>query len=164
MVHAAVGMCGDAEDVDPSGADLHHEQDIESAQADCVEVEEVDREETGCLGAQERSPRESVSPRCRVESPVGEDPADGARADAVAESDQFALDAVSPAGVLPGQSDDQLTGFLADRWSTASLWIGPFAASRRWCQASRVAGVTIRCSRSWRGSTWARAESTARSD
>jgi hypothetical protein len=32
---------GHAEDVDSPGVDLHHEQDVESAQADGVQVEEV---------------------------------------------------------------------------------------------------------------------------
>ena len=40
----------------------------------------------------------------------GEDTADGAGADPVAETDQFTLDpAVAPPGILPGQADDQIT-------------------------------------------------------
>jgi hypothetical protein len=112
----------------PQGADLDHEQDIESAQADRVEVEEVDCEQSGGLGAKEGSPGEVGSPWCRRQPSVGEDSADGTRANSIAQSDEFALDAaVSPAGVLPGQPHDQLTDLVADWWSPASLRIGPRA-------------------------------------
>lgn len=112
----------------PAGAHLDQEQDIASAQADCVEVEEVDCEQAGGLGAKEGSPADVGSPWCWTQPSVSEDSADGTRANSIAQSDEFALDAaVSPAGVLPGQPQDQRTDLVADWWSPGSLWIGPLA-------------------------------------
>ena len=88
VVHALVGVSGYSEEVHPACADLDHEQDIESAQADRVEVEEVDCEQSGDLGAKERSPGEVGSPWCRRQPCLGQDSANGARANSMAQSDE----------------------------------------------------------------------------
>lgn len=51
------GMRGNAEDVDCSGADLHHEEDVQALQGDrAVNVEEVSRQQGVGLRVQERTP------------------------------------------------------------------------------------------------------------
>ncbi|WP_406079119.1 hypothetical protein [Micromonospora sp. NBC_00858] len=94
---------GDAEDVYASGRDLYHEQDVQSAQGDGVEVEEVGGEQSGCLRAQEGAPV-GVDLTWRWVDPAGgEDAADSTGADAVAQADQFPLDAaVPPPRIFPG--------------------------------------------------------------
>jgi hypothetical protein len=56
MVQAAVGWAVHAEDMDPSGANFHDEQDVESAQGDGVEGEEIGGQQAGGLSAQEAPP------------------------------------------------------------------------------------------------------------
>jgi hypothetical protein len=82
--------------VDSSGADFHHDQDIESAQGDGVEGEEVGGQQSGGLGVQEGPPAGVCSAWCGAEVGGGEDSADGARAQAVSQPDQFALDTSGP--------------------------------------------------------------------
>jgi hypothetical protein len=54
-------------------------------------------------------------PRCRAEPPGGEDTADRARADVVAQSLQLALDpAVSPARVVVCKASDQVADLVVD--------------------------------------------------
>ena len=75
-------MGGHAEEMDPAGADLHYEQNVEAAQCDGVEGEEVGGQLPGSLCVQKGPP-------------------DGAGAYAVPESNEFSLDAaVAPGGVL----------------------------------------------------------------
>ena len=47
------GMGGDAEEMDPAGADFHHKQNVKAAQRDGVEGEEVGGRQSGGLSAQE---------------------------------------------------------------------------------------------------------------
>src|SRR6185312_814373 len=95
------GVGGHAEETDPAGADLHDEQDVEAAQGDGVEGEEVSGQQPGGLRAQETSPPGIATPWCRAKPSGGQDPPNGAGADAMAESDEFALDpAVPPGGVV----------------------------------------------------------------
>src|SRR3954470_17825940 len=84
-------MGGDAEEVDPAGEYLHHDQDIDPAQSDGVEVEEVGGQQPVGLGTQELPPTGVHTAGRRPGSGAGEDPADGASADPVAEAEQFAL-------------------------------------------------------------------------
>jgi hypothetical protein len=56
----------------------------------------------------------------------GQDPADGAGADVVSESGELALDAaVSPARVLPGQPDNELTQLAVDARAAWPARVGP---------------------------------------
>ena len=96
------GVGGDTEDVDSSGVDLHHEQDVEAAQADGVEVEEIGGQQATRLGAQEGTPVGVRLSGCGADPGGGKDTADGARTDVVAKPGQFALySAMSPARVFP---------------------------------------------------------------
>jgi hypothetical protein len=123
--HRRVG--GDAEDVDAPGGDLHDEQDVKAAQPDGVEVEEVGGQQPGCLGSQECAPLGVYPARRRAQACRGQDAADGAGADVVSESGEFALDAaVSPARVLPRQPDDELTQLAADAGAARPVRVGPF--------------------------------------
>src|SRR4051812_10249554 len=69
------------------------------------------------------------------------------------EADEFALDApVSPAGVLVGQAQDQVTEVVADRWLSGPVGVGPVPADRPLVPGQQGGGVTIRCLCSSRGS------------
>jgi hypothetical protein len=89
-------MGGDAEDVHPSGRDLHNEQHIQPPQRDGVDVEVVGRQQAGRLRAQERPPIGVDLAWGRTALRAGEDATDGASADPMAEPDEFALDAPVP--------------------------------------------------------------------
>jgi hypothetical protein len=55
----------------------------------------------------------------RAEAGGGQDPADGACAEAVPETEQFALDAtVAPGGIFLRQAQHELTDLAADGWAT----------------------------------------------
>src|SRR5207302_6646226 len=61
-----------------------------------------------------------------IESGGGKDPLDRSFADAVAEADEFALDAaVAPPRVLPGQSLDEFADFVRDRRASDIVRVGP---------------------------------------
>lgn len=96
---------GHTEDVDSSGTDFHRDQDVESAQRDGVEGKEIGGEQPDGLSA-EKDPPAGVCPAwCWAEAGGGQDPADGARAQAVSESEEFALDAsVAPGRIFLCQS------------------------------------------------------------
>jgi hypothetical protein len=82
----------------------------------------------------------------------------------VAEAQEFALDApVSPPRVLPGQPPDQLTDLLSDWRAPGGTGAGLLVLDDARCQASRVPGVTIRCSRRGLASRLVKAAITARS-
>ena len=120
-------VSGHPEDVDPAGAHFHDEQDVEPAQGDGVEGEEVGGQQSGGLSAQEGPPSGVCSAWCRAEPGGGQDPADRARAHAVSEPGEFALDAaVSPGRILLGQAQHQVTDLVADRWAAGPVRIGPF--------------------------------------
>lgn len=60
---------------------------------------------------------------------MGEDAANGAGTDSVAEADEFALDAaVSPPGIGSRDSYDQGAEFVADRWPAGAARVGPVLA------------------------------------
>ena len=87
------GVSGHAQEVDSSGADFHHEQDIESTEGDGVKGEEVGGQQPGGLGVQEGPPAGVWTAWCGAEVGGGQDSADGARAQVMSEPDQFAVDA-----------------------------------------------------------------------
>jgi hypothetical protein len=96
--------------MNPSGAHLHHEQDIESAQGDGVEGEKIGGQQTRGQQTRGLSPKEGPPPSvcstgCRAESGGGQDPPDRASAFAVAEPGEFSLDsamAIPYQNSLPG--------------------------------------------------------------
>jgi len=114
----AVRVRGDPEDVHVTAAYLDDEQAVQPSQRHrAVHVEEIGGEHGRCLGAQEPPPRRVSTPfRCRGDLQRLEDPADGGRADPVAELEQLALDPhVPPAVVLGGEPLDQRGDLGADR-------------------------------------------------
>jgi hypothetical protein len=124
-------MSSYAEDVDSSGAYFHDEQHIESVQGDGVNSEEVGGQQPGGLSAEEGSPAGVCSAWCGAEAGGGQDPADGACAEAVPETEQFALDAtVAPGGILLRQAQHELTDLAADGWATGLVWVGPLPSNQ----------------------------------
>src|ERR1017187_6890839 len=82
---------------------------------------------------------------CRSAAPVPggvfSDPADGGRADPVAELEQLALDPlVSPAVILGGESLDQRGGLGADRRPSCAVRVGPVAGDQAAVPAQDGAG------------------------
>ncbi len=140
---------GDTQDVHPPAADLHHEQHIQPAQGDGLDAEEVGGQQPRSLGTQERPPAQAAAAGRRPDPGSGQDPADGAGADPVAKPEQFALDPpMPPQRVLPSQPEHQLAASSSIGGRPGRLgYVHRLRISRR-CQASRVAGVTIRCARS----------------
>ena len=104
-------MSGRPENVDPAGADLHDEQDIQSLQEDRVEVEEVAGQQPVSLGGQEGPPRGVRLPRRRAERAGPQDPPHGRLAESVAQTDELAVHpAVAPPGVFSGEPVDPARG------------------------------------------------------
>src|SRR5256885_7685617 len=96
-----VRVRGDAEDMHVTAADLQDEEDIQALEGErAVDVEVVAGEHGGGLGGQEPSPGGVVAAYgCGWDAEAFEDPADGGRADPVAEAEQFALHTlVAPTG------------------------------------------------------------------
>jgi hypothetical protein len=85
-------MGGHSEQVHPAGAELHDEQDIEAAQCDGLNSEEIGGQQPCGLSTEEGSPSGVCSAWCRVEAGGSQDPADRARAQAMSQPEQFALD------------------------------------------------------------------------
>jgi hypothetical protein len=110
------GVSGHAEEMDPAGADLHDEQDLQAAQGDGVEGEKVSSQQPDGLCAQETAPPGIATPWCRAKPSGSQDPPDSAGTDAVAESNEFSLDpAVAPGGVILRQTQHQGPDFIGDR-------------------------------------------------
>src|SRR2546421_3679371 len=104
ITHCAVGVSGYAEQVDPPGGHLHHHQHVQPSQQNRVQVEEVDGQQTLGLAAEEGSPAGVLLAGRRAHPAAGQDSADGAGPDPVAEPLQFTLDSeVAPARVFAGQ-------------------------------------------------------------
>ena len=121
-------VAGRPEDVHVAAADFQGEEHVDPFQGDgAVDVEEVHGQHGRGLRAQEPSPgRVGGSQRCRRYPPPLEDPADRGCADAVAELEQFALDAlVAPGRVLAGQPFDQRGDRVVDGWATGTVRVGP---------------------------------------
>ena len=76
--------------MDEAGGDLHDEQTCTTApQGDCVEVEEVGGQQPGRRDWQERPPRRVTLAWGWADPCGGEDAADGASTDRVAQPDQL---------------------------------------------------------------------------
>jgi hypothetical protein len=121
----AIGMFGDAEDVDVPGGHFHDEQHVQAAQEDRLNVEEVAGQKPVRLSAEECPPG-GVVPAGRWPACSAEDPPDGCRAEVVAEPGEFAVHAaVSPGGVLPGQPQYEVADFLAGLRSAGLTRVAP---------------------------------------
>ena len=129
------------QDVDPTGADLHHEEHIQPAQQHGVHVQEVTRQQTTCLGGEELPPGRVRPPRRRAKLRGGKDPADRALPHAIAECKHFALDpAVPPGGILRGEADHQLADLDSDRRSARPVREGPLPGDQPPVPAQQRAG------------------------
>ena len=137
-------MSGHTENRDSAGPRFHHTQDVESAQPDGVQGDEVGGQQPRRRGAQGSPPAEVCSPWWRPEAGSGQDPVKGARSQAVSQPGEFPLDpAVAPGRILLSQAQHQITNLVTDRWASRPVRIRPLFVTRRRCQASSVAGVTI---------------------
>jgi hypothetical protein len=91
-------------------------------------VKQVARDDPGGLLAQERPPRPGDPPRRRVQPVAAQRHADRSCRDPNPEVLELSLDAlVAPAGIVPGQADDQLLHLLIQRWPADPLRVGPRA-------------------------------------
>ena len=89
-----------------------------------------------------RNCRQVGDARRGLESGGGQGPADGALADAVAETDELALDApVAPAWVLPGQLLDQRADLIGNRLASRGGRVGPFSLDKAAVPGEQGAGV-----------------------
>jgi hypothetical protein len=99
-----------AEDMNPAGRQLHHEQCIQALEQDRVYMEEVARHNPLGLRRQELSPRQPRAAGCRVDAGPLENQPHGTRRDRVPEPGEFTLDAsVAPGRVLSCHPQDQAT-------------------------------------------------------
>lgn len=100
----AGGVGGDAGEVDPAGADLDEEEDVQAAEPDRVDDEEVGGEQVAGMLADELRPGPVTSLRSRRDTVPAQDSQDREVGAAVTELQELALDApVAPALVLPGE-------------------------------------------------------------
>jgi hypothetical protein len=104
--------------------------ELVAPQRDRLDGEEVARQHARRLLAEELAPAWSVAPRCWRRACRQQEPSDGARRDMHAELEQFAGDPrVSPARVLPRQTQDELTDATLNRWPSRRWpWLPPSAA------------------------------------
>ena len=109
----AVGVGRDAEEVDDAPFHFDHEEYVVAAEKLGIDGEEVGRDDAFGLGAEELGPGRAGSPWRWRKPMAAQDIGDAALGDGDAELLQVACDAqVAPAGVLPGESDDQVDGLL----------------------------------------------------
>ena len=101
---------------------------------------EVRGQQACCLGAQEGAPTGVGSPRCGAAAGPGEDAPDGAGADVVAKSGEFALDAVMPNVGSPARVVEPARE-VCHRAPAVRHGSGPVL--RRRCQASSVAHEAV---------------------
>jgi hypothetical protein len=70
----------------------------------------------------------------------------------------------APIGNFLCQAHNQVADLLGDGRTPHPVWVGPLLSDQTRCQASSVAGATMRHARSGRGSSLARTDRIARSD
>ena len=110
----------DTEEVDPAGADLEDEERVDAAQQHGVDGEEVTCQHRVRLRAAELPPGRSGPAWCRVQTGPVQDVPHRRGSDAVAEAEEFAVDApVTPGRVLPRQPEHQRTDHGRRGWSAA---------------------------------------------
>jgi len=107
----AVRVGGHTEEMHDAAFHFDDEQHVVVAEQHGVNGEEVGRHDALGLGAEELGPAGSDSTWCWGKPMAAQDVGDAALRDADTELLQLAGDAqVAPAGVLPGQTEDQLDG------------------------------------------------------
>jgi hypothetical protein len=109
-------VSGDAGQVDPPVIEFDHEQDVQAGQADGLDGEEVAGDGSGGLGTQELGPGWAVAAGCRSEAVAAQDGAYRCCRYPHAALAAFADDAqAAPAGILPGQPQDEVHYFAVPR-------------------------------------------------
>src|SRR6266498_2953090 len=110
-----VGIGRDAGHMDTPGVKLDEEEDVEPLQPDGLHSQEVRGDDALCLCPQELRPRRAMTPGSRTQPMGPEQPADRGGADADADLAKLTLNPhVTPARVLPGESQDGLTKLRVD--------------------------------------------------
>ena len=103
--------------MDPPAPELDEHQDIQCSEPSGLDGEEVAGDDAIGLGPEELGPGRAGPSWGGTESGRPEQGADRRRSDAEAELAQLTLDPhAAPAGVLPGQPEDERTDFRIDRW------------------------------------------------
>ena len=121
----------DAEQPDPPGRELDDEEEVQPAQQHGLDVREVAGEDARGLRGQELPPRLSHASRSGVDAGPAQDQPHGGGRQPMAEPDQRAVEAtISPAWVVRGQPQHQLSGDRPGRWSGAASRHGPAAADQ----------------------------------
>ena len=101
--------------MDPPAAELDEREDVERAEPGGLDAEEVAGDDAIGLGPEELGPGRARAPWGGTESGRPEQGADRRRSDAEAELAKLTLDPdAAPAGVLPGEAEDERTDFRVD--------------------------------------------------
>src|SRR5208283_450837 len=114
---------------------------VEASEGNRVQMEEVAGQQSLRLSAQERSPGCVHGPRSRPTPSGAQDPLHGRCADAVTEPAELAVDsAITPGGVLPGQSQYQIADVLAGAGPAGPVRVRPFAGDQAAVPGQQGAG------------------------
>ena len=101
---------------------------------------------------------------CGAEVSGGQDSADGARAQAVSQPDEFALDApVAPGWILVGQTHHDVADLITDWWAARPVRISPLLPDQAAVPCQQRGGGNQAVQPQPRGSRRAKADKTARS-
>src|SRR5664280_313591 len=112
-----VRVRGRGTQVDPPAAELDEHQNVQRAEPGGLDGEEVAGHDPARLRPEELAPGRSGPPRGRTEASRPEQGPDRRRSHPDAELAELALDPhTAPAGVLPGQPDDERTDLGIERW------------------------------------------------
>src|SRR5262249_5128077 len=120
-------VAGAAGEVDAAASELDEKEHVVAAQAEPLDGKEIARQRARRPWTQELAPAWPATPRRRRQSGRQQQPPEGARRDTHAELQQLTGDPrVSPARVLPRQTQNELANARLDRWpSRRSLWLRP---------------------------------------
>jgi hypothetical protein len=113
--------------VDPPRGQLDEEQDVQRLQEHRLDREEVAGQHSPALSSQELAPGRTRPTRRRSHARSAQDASHGARTDPDPKLAELALDPhASPPGVLPTQTQDQISSFAIEGRSTwGSTRVGP---------------------------------------
>src|SRR5664279_6319095 len=117
--------------MDPPAAELDEHADVQRPEPGGLDGEEVASDDAIGLGAEELGPGRARAPRGRTEVCRPEQGPDRRRCHADPELAELALDPrAAPAGVLPGQPDDERTDLGIERWPAWATGpaVGPLPA------------------------------------
>ena len=127
----SAGVVGDTRDLDAAGGKVDSEEHVASDEArECEHLggEGIDGRDASEVGVDEGLPGCALAALGgRLDAGLAEDARDGASGDADSQVSESALDSrVTPRSALGSDGDDQLTGLVGYRWSSAA--VAPMAA------------------------------------